>query len=285
MSAWHPLVTPFGALGLTAFAFNPTTPLGLPLAALVMIAALLRPAPPADTAAPAAHLWLTALAALWGLALLLLCGALRPVLTPRYLMPVVPGLLLGVVLAAHPRAACASLMALYLAIALWPGAVQAALRLGAPYGYEQASRTLMRHGVTHVVFVWDHQAAPVERPASLQRVGAVFFRRAGYPAAVTPLAPRETDDVNALALAAATGPRPGIIWIYNRASPTAARRFPPRIPALDPAWACARTGDATVGSVACWRALRTADDRQGIDSSPSPATSPAHSEHVSGGLR
>jgi len=90
-------------------------------------------------------------------------------------------------------------------------------------------------------------------PASMRRVGAVFFRRAGYPARVTPLAVGPGDDANALALAAATGAHPGIIWIYNRDSPTAARGHPPAIAARDPRWRCQRTGDATVGSLACWR--------------------------------
>ncbi len=256
MQSWHPLVGPTVAVSLAAFAIDPSTPLVLPLAALILIAALARPAP-VHTGGALSHLWLTALAALLGLALFLGAGAIRPILTPRYLIPVVPGLLLGLVLcarrSAHSRAAYGALMALYLAAAMGPSALQSALRLGAPYGYERASDTLMRRGVTQTVFVWDHQAARFERPASIERAGAVFFRRARYPMVVTPLRPDESDDVSALALAAATGTRPGIIWIYNRDSPTAARTHPPRIAALDPRWTCERSGDETVGSLACWR--------------------------------
>jgi hypothetical protein len=256
MQNWHPPVTAFGAVGLTAFAANPTTPVVLLLVALTAVAVVARPGRTSDADA-VPHLWLTALAALLGLGLFLLAGAIRPVLTPRYLMPVIPGLLLGLVMIARrsdrPRAALSALAALYLGVALWPGQVQATLRQGAPYGYEEASNSLMRRGVSNLVFVWDHQAARVERIASMRRLGGVFFERAGHAVAVAPLAPRESDDVSVQAIAAASGERPGIIWIYNRQSPTAARRFPPRIDQLDSRWRCEHWGDGMVGSVACWR--------------------------------
>jgi hypothetical protein len=259
--AWHPLVTPQTAMLFTAFTVNPSTMLGLPLAGLLIAAILLigrRPTPePEATPDPASHLWLAVAAAGAGLALMLAFGALRPSLTGRYLIPLAPGLLLGLVLcargSARPRLAYGALVVLYLGVALWPGAFTASQRQGAPYGYEQASTTLMKHGVTHVAFVWDHEATRIEAPASLERAGAVFFRRAGYPAAVTPVITWRDQDANPMALAAATGPRPGIIWIYNRSGATSARRFPPRIQALDPRWRCERTGDAEIGSLACWR--------------------------------
>jgi hypothetical protein len=270
MKAWHPLVTPSVAVDLTAFALNPTTPWVLAGVAAVMALSLLKTAAAApesgpegageraeEVATPDTHLWLTALAAAVGLAFFLLSGALQPVLTPRYLIPVVPGLLLGVVLCARRSAyahlAYFSLMALFLGVALRPSEFVGRLRQGAPYGYETGSATLLRHGVTHVVFIWDHQATPIMLPASMERVGAVFFQRAGHAVRVTPLAPREGDDINTLALAAATGLHPGIIWVYNRDSPTASRHHPPAIVARDPRWSCERTGDGVVGSVACWR--------------------------------
>lgn len=259
--AWHPLIGPLDALGFTAFAVNPSTPLVLPLAAVVVLAELLSPKTPAGgeaAAEPATHLWLVAGAALAALALTLITGALRPSLTGRYLVPLAPGLLLGLVLfarrSAHARFAYAALMVLYLGVALRPDTFAQALRSGAPYGYEEASSALMRRGVTHVAFIWDHEAASLSTPSSLQRVGAVFFRRAGDNAAVTPVTAHASEDLNPLALAAATGPRPGIIWIYNRHGATAARAFPPRIPQIDPRWTCQRFGDEMVGSLACYRA-------------------------------
>jgi hypothetical protein len=103
------------------------------------------------------------------------------------------------------------------------------------------------------VFIWDHEATRLMAVSSLQRVGGVFFRRAGDPVAVTALAVRPSDDVNQLALAAAAGQRPGIIWIYNRHGATAARAFPPGIPQIDPRWSCERSGDEMVGTLACYR--------------------------------
>ena len=259
--AWHPLLTPQAAMQLTAFTVNPSTPLGLPLAGMAALAALLigrRRAPSGANPQADDHLWLTVGAAAAGLALMLAFGALRPSLTGRYLTPLAPGLLLGLVLCARssvrPGLAYAALAALYLGVALWPGAFTAAQRQGAPYGYEQASATLMRHGVTHVVFLWDHEATRIQAPASLERAGGAFFRRAGYAATVTPVISRPDQDANPLALAAATGPRPGIIWLYNRGGATSARRFPPRIEVLDPRWRCQRIGDARIGNLACWRA-------------------------------
>jgi len=260
--AWHPLVTPGTAMQFIAYIVNPSTPFGLPLAAVLIAATLLMtPRPPTAPKAapdPGSHLWLVVGAAVGGLALMLVFGALRPSLTGRYLIPLAPGLLLGLVLcarrSAHPRLAYAALMALYLGVALWPRSFVAGLQEGAPYGYEQASATLMKHGVGQVAFVWDHEATRIEAPASLQRAGEAFFRRAGDPVTVTPVITRPDQDANPLALAAATGPRPGIIWIYNRRGATSAHTFPPRIPALDPRWTCEQVDDSEIGNLACWRA-------------------------------
>ena len=260
--AWHPLVAPVDALGFTAYAINPSTPFALLFAAVIALAVLLLPRNAAEgqrAPEPASHLWWVAGAALIALALTLISGALRPSLTGRYLVPLAPGLLLGLVLiarrSAYAQLAYVGLMVLYLGVAVRPDAFNDALRLGAPYGYEEASSTLMQRGVANVVFIWDHEAAPLMGPSSLRRVGAVFFRRAGdQTIQVTPVTPHAGQDANRLALAAATGPRPGIIWIYNRHGATSARAFPPRIAQIDPRWTCRRFGDAMVGSLACYRA-------------------------------
>jgi hypothetical protein len=260
--AWHPLVDPMQAFLYTAFAVNPATLFALPAVAAVLVSGQFARRAPADTVGESprgdAVLWLIAGASLAGFILALISGALRPSLTGRYLIPEIPGLMLGLVLlarrSAHARLIYALLLVIYLGVALRPGAVGETLRHRAPYGYEVASATLMKHGVTDVVYVWDHEATPIMAPASLQRVGAVFFRRAGNDARVTPLAFRPGEDVNRLALAAASGPRPGIIWIYNRRGATSAHRFPPQIPELDRRWSCERIGDAAIGNLACWRA-------------------------------
>jgi uncharacterized membrane protein len=257
--AWHAAIGPLEALAMAAFTLNPSAPaLGL-LAAVAVGAAFLVTRDRA--AAQPRHLWIAAAAALIALVLTLATGAWRPSLTARYLIPTAPGLLLGLVLCAQgtsrPRLAAAVLGLVWLATALWPGGFAGGLKRGSPYGFETASDLLLRHRVSDVVFAWDHEATRIMPPATLERLGGVFFRRAGSAARIHPLVVRPGDDLNALALAAAAGPqigpRPGIIWIYNRTARTAAAAHPPRIAQLDPRWTCQRFGDETVGSLACWR--------------------------------
>ncbi len=257
--AWHARVDASLALGLLAYVFGPVSALVLPLSigALPLVGLIAGRHPPGEGPRPDRRLLQVFGAALLGLGLMLAVGALKPVLVARYLLPLAPGLLLGPVLFAtrlrRPNLAFALLAAIYLATPLATGAFGQALRLGVPYGYETASGTLMAHGVRRVVFVWDHETAAIQAPASLARAGGVFFARARWPAQVIPLAPKPGQDVNQAALAAAQGPNAGIIWLYNRTAPTAARTVPPAIPALDPRWSCERAGDATIGTLACWR--------------------------------
>jgi hypothetical protein len=260
MPAWHPLVTPSSALDLAVSVVAPLAPWMPAAVGLVLMAAqLTRPKGGKDPSAPAElpHLWLAVGASALGLALMLVLGALKPVLTPRYLIPVVPGLLLGAVLCArrssHAPLMYFGLIAIYLGAALRPGALQEAARRGVPYGYEAGSTLLMQHGVDHLVFVWDHPAARFEHPDSMQRVAAVFFQRARRPVTVTTLAPTEDQDANRLALAAAKQPNSGIIWLYDRGSATSARRFAPRIGEADPRWGCEHVGDEVIGTLACYR--------------------------------
>lgn len=248
--AWHATLGPAQAFVTSTFILDPSGPLsGLAVALALGAAALL--ARDRNRAQPR-HLWIAAAASLAALALTLASGAVHPSLRARYLIPMAPGLLLGLMLCAQatrrPRLAISAAVSAYLAAALWPGAGGQLL-----YGYESASDVLMRHRVTDAAFAWDHEVTPIIPPATLERLGGVFFRRAGAAVRVHPVVMRPGDDVNRLALAAATGPRPGIIWIYNRAGRTSAATHPPRIPELDPRWSCERIGDATVGSLACWR--------------------------------
>jgi len=254
--AWHARVGPGEALALTAATLDPSAPLLGLVAAAVVLAAAMGPRGPGDPAART--LRIAAAVSFAALALTLLSGALHPSLTGRYLVPTVPGLLLGLVLAAQqasrPRLLLAALAALWLATALRPDDFARGLAGRGSYGFETASRVLMRHGATDVVFAWDHEATAIMPPATLQRLGSVFFRRAGYPVRVRPLIIRPSDDVNRAAPSAAAGARPGRIWIYNRQGRTAARAHPPAIPQTDPRWSCERIGDDLAGSLACWRA-------------------------------
>jgi len=260
--AWHDLVNWRSGLYFAGFPLGAVSQVLAAAAILVVILAglgsRLGRARTADSkVSPALHLWAIVACGVLALALTLASGVWRPSLTSRYLIPLTPSILLGLVLCARAtrgaRIAYAGLALLYLAFAANPLAVQAQIRAGTPYGNDQASDDLAAQGVTDVVFIWDHPVSPIIDPGSLRRVGGVLFARNGHPVRVIPLQVKAGDDANRLALAAATGARPGLIWVYDRDSRTAARSFPPRLAQLDPRWSCRTYGDTTIGTVACYR--------------------------------
>ncbi len=261
--AWHPPLSLDDALGVIGFSFAAYAPYLAIGAAVALIAftlsSRLNPAAVAPTAAEPVDTaaWVTA-AGLIALALALASAALRPTLSPRYLIPLVPSILLGVSLWAQALrrapAVPAALMAAYVVFGLNPVALAQASRLGAPYGFEAGSRFLAAGGVTDLTYVWDHPAAKIMDPGSLQRIGAAYFQRAGLKVAVHPLVAAQSDDPNRLLPAAAQGARPGLLWIYDREGRTAAHDHAPRIAQLDPRWTCRTFGDGQTGSMACLRA-------------------------------
>jgi hypothetical protein len=260
--AWHDRVDAPLALAFSSFTIGALSPALSAAAVLVVIAAGLAPRwlgreAPDSERANSTYAWAIAGAGALALALALLSGVLRPSLTARYLIPIAPSMLLGLVLCARAtagaRLAYGALAILYLGFAADPTALIDKLKAGAPYGTEQPSAFLTGAGVTDVVFIWDHPAVRIMDPESLRRVGSVFFRRQARPVRVTPLIVTEGQDPNRLALSAATGARPGVIWIFDRTGRTAARTAPPRLAELDPAWTCRTFGDGMIGSVACYR--------------------------------
>jgi mannosyltransferase len=253
--AWHATLGAAEALALSAATLNPSAPLiGLAVLAALCAGGVLNRR--RDASDDATHLWLCVAASALALALTLLSGMFKPSLTARYLLPTAPGLLLGLVLLAQrcprPRLTAAALAGAWLLSAV---PLHFGQRLHQPpaYGFETASGTLAAHGVSQVVFVWDHEADGLIPRDTLQRVGGVFFARAGRPLPIVPIAPRADQDANALVQAAAGGERPGVVWLYNRAGHTSARLGPPVLQTLDPRWRCERAGDDTVGTLACWR--------------------------------
>lgn len=256
--AWHPKIGPIQAVELSAYTVNPVSPLVTAAVVLVLTVGLLwRREARDEPKDPANEPWIVAASGLAALALALVSGMLKPSLTARYMVGLAPGVLLAMVLCARASARAhlvyGLLALLYLGVAARPAGLIEALKIGAPYGYEVGSDSLIAARVTDLVFVWDHEIAGVMDPASLTRAGGVFFQRAGAPVRVTPIAPRPGEDANRLALAAATGDHPGILWLYNRDGRTAARDHPPAITRIDPRWTCERVGDDTAGTLACRR--------------------------------
>lgn len=255
--------SPWRAVALAGFVIGATNPLILPAVAAILVVGLLagRSGPAAMAAdenrAPAQALMLTAAGGGLAFAFMLAFGVLGSGLSPRYLIPVAPPLLLCVTLVAragrHGRLTCAALIALYLGIQVGPVLdVFGPSRSSPRYEFERGSAYLMAHGVTDVVFVWDHEFAPIMRATTLAEVGGVFFQRADRAVRVRPLVVDPGRDANPDIVAAAQGARPGLIWLFNRQGRTAAHSFAPAID-RDPHWICAEQGDAVVGGLACYR--------------------------------
>jgi hypothetical protein len=261
-AAWHAPLDAGRALGMAGFVLGPSTPLLPAAVAVVLIAGLLlgRKEPGMigrENLAPSGHLVLTAASGVLGVGLILVFGWLGSGISPRYLIPAAPPLLLGLVLVArasgHARLTYLALIALYFGVQAKPALDALSSPQPQPrYEFETGSKLLMAHGVTDLVFVWDHGIAPIIAPTTLERLGGVFFDRAGRPVRVHPVLVDRDHDANAAILAAARGPHPGLIWLFDEEGPTAAHRFPPAIAQRDPRWACAPV-EGKVGGLACYR--------------------------------
>jgi hypothetical protein len=126
--------------------------------------------------------------------------------------------------------------------------------MGRVYNWEVASNDLMQAHERRVVFVWDHPASPILTQDQLGMIGGFFFRRAHDPIQVQPMVLDATQDPNPRLLAALKAPDTGLIWAYDiGVQGTAARRFRPRLTALDPALHCRQYGRGSIGVLACQR--------------------------------
>ncbi|OYU68682.1 MAG: hypothetical protein CFE28_00895 [Alphaproteobacteria bacterium PA2] len=254
--AWHPRLTLDSALDQVIALVTNGPAAGLVCIAVLLAISLLlsrreEPAPGPDRA-----LVLAAIAGLAGLAIILATGLLKPTLTSRYLIPTVPSVLLCLILAIRGgkwrNHLYGALLILYALIQV-PHALERLARTPdrPSYEFETVSEALAGAGVTDLVFVWDHELAPMMDRGSLARVGGVFVERLRKGVHVTPLVVDREHDPNLAILAAAKGEKPGIIWLYNREGRTASAVFAPAIPAKDSRWTCVRSGDGVVGSVGC----------------------------------
>ncbi len=261
--AWHGALRPAQLVDMAAFTVAPASGAVLCALAAVLAAAIIAPrliagADRDEAPFDAKPLAWTALASLIATAVVAVIAMVKPSLTFRYLIPEVPGMLLGVVLIARQsrRAHLAFVAVTLFYVATYvkaPAALAAAASNPSPYGHALASDILRKAGVTDVVYIWDHPAAPIIETESLRQLGGFFFRRAGADIRMTVLKLDRAGDPNRQALAAAGGDRPGIIWLFNRDSASATTDHPPAISALDPRWSCRTIGDGRVGAVACWR--------------------------------
>ncbi len=182
-------------------------------------------------------------------------GMMRPSFVPRYLVPFVPGLLLGVALAANAADRVSAYAPVLVLVLFGLPLVRLADLRGTSFNFERASEALAAADATRLVFLWDHPSSPVQDPGQMRAVGGFFLARIGRPVDVVAVANAWRDDPEpALLAAAGSDPAAAILWVYDLSLPkTAAIAHAPRI-ARDPAWTCRDHGTAPFGALLCVRA-------------------------------
>jgi uncharacterized membrane protein len=200
--------------------------------------------------------WLTAACSAVAVIATIGLSFVRPMVIPRYFLEFVPGLFLGLSLAAAdfsrrlpfgsaPLVAIFAAAATYWAATLTPG--------GNTFSWERASEALAASHPKHLVFMWDTPLGG--EPTSLEGVGGFFFARAGSPVTVEPAIDTTGEDPNLLLLKlAGSDPQTVIIWIYDlHVRNTNALKHPPRIEQIDPRWECKNFGVQSLAVIGCSR--------------------------------
>jgi hypothetical protein len=224
--AWYPKLSP----GFLVFAVRELVGSDFLCVTLTFVAAalLLRRSGPRATAAPEMD---CALATLLGLGVFLLIAVIRPIFSPRYLIPFVPGVLLWLaIMASRPErrlAAAPQLVVSLFAVAAATWAVSRPVPLSRNFSWEAASAWIMEARPRRLTYVWDNPAAAVLWPDSVARVAAFFVERGGrnVPVDVVTLHGREPNR-----LLGVTEPDAAVLWLYDvNVHGTAATRSPPKL--------------------------------------------------------
>lgn len=162
-------------------------------------------------------------------------------LTDRYLVPLVPFMLLGVVLVTlrigRPTLAMSFVVTVYMAVAINPNGHVEYLRERSFYGYEEPSDFVAKAKPTDLIFVWDHPAAKILDPGSLRQIGGYFLARAGLDVRTHALVLSKSENPNLAISAAVKNDRTAVVWLYDAQRQSAAYRFPPKLKNRSP-WDC-----------------------------------------------
>ncbi len=255
--AWYEPMTPSLAAALIRYVLGEAGWLHIGiLAGLIVLRQAMAWRQPAAPIAPMAEarraLRWAVLASVIGLMIELALGALRPMLTDRYLVPLVPGILLGLVLAigqSRYYVACLAALILAFGLTLNPSDMRAKLVEKTRYSFAPASNFVANSPAKRLVFAWDHPAARILDAQSLAKLGGFFTARAGRDMPVTAIRLPPGRDGNAL-LQRASPADAGVIWIYNRARASAARHRPP-VPLLWHGRDCQLEKTRWIGTLAC----------------------------------
>lgn len=232
---WYERLSLDGALSVASYAVGPGLPFALLLAAILAACRLLNAEPSGEGAR-----W-AAISGVAALALVVAVGMKQPFLVDRYLTPLVPGALLGVVLLARAPAGYAVVAAFYLA---WinPAAVRGTLERRAVFGLEMPTRYLLAARPDSLTYSLGYGGARVMDPATTSQIGSYFFDRAGQRVD-SKMIVTGRDALGEL-LAASSGSRPAIILLYRKENR-------PDLGRLPSGWRCRNLGGYRSGTLAC----------------------------------
>jgi hypothetical protein len=198
------------------------------------------------------------LASIASIAIVVAFGFLRPNFVFRYLIPFVPGLLLGLALwiatlsSRFPGFSFLALLPL-LGIAAWQTYHHGRdLAVRQNMSWEKASAQLAENGARRLIFTWDNPMAALH-PTLLPKVGRFFFDRdhGRIPVQAVNLFQGSDRDPNRVLVAAANRPGDALIWVFDKNVPrTRASSFPPAPSEMEPDLRCRSYG---LGVVACLR--------------------------------
>lgn len=221
-------------------------------------------------------LWLSAIAGLATLGLILLINAFKPFITERYLTIVAPSILLALVLIASAARrqglGYVFIVITFLTASMTTPAFRADLAARSNYGIEDASDFLAPYRPDQLIFFWDHPNNPMFDQNSLAPVGSFFLQRSNLRPQVISLRTDEKVDPNLRIAALANGKRSAFIWLFETRRKANAARNPPAFDKL-PGWTCRSALDRyvvesgsgpmmnSIGSVACVKLANSSTER------------------------
>jgi hypothetical protein len=199
-------------------------------------------------------------ASLIAIAIVISLGFLRPNFVPRYLMPFVPGALLGAAIWTRVLTARFSplpwlVLAALVFTTLWDIRLRSLTSdWRAGLSWQAASEDLAASGARRLFFSWDNPTAALGEQEMMARVGSFFFRRSGVPIPTRNVTLAGDVDPNMVLPTIARAPGDAFIWVYDhQVDRTRANQYPPALPVTDQSLRCRSYSQAPHGVIACIR--------------------------------
>jgi hypothetical protein len=263
---------PFSCLSVIPEALVGTAPFGITLIAIIAGTTLWSFRAPELRAIRSTYLkWDVATAATGAGAVIIVTVAamVHPCFSPRYLIPYLPSLMLGVALWAKAWSqripACgAATVTVFLLLGgreTANHAIQIAPDPSASFNFAAASRYIGTAHPRRLIFLWDCVSASAAGGPLFNEVAGFELARAGQPVPVKTLSLGGTDaEPNRALLTEASRPGDAILWTYNISiQGTLGIRHPAAISRIDPRWTCRDFGKKPIAVIACIRHAYTAN--------------------------